>query len=335
MNTSNSKHLIRRATALLGAIAASSFLGLPALAGGVIKGTSATEQAQNPSSTMPSVQCASMSTSMATQSSPSERATTLDATPDASKPGADQVPNQADPRAGNTAADQPVNRTVNQMSDGSRTQMMGSSYQMTSQMTSNRPTSAVYGNILGRGGVTAGGFANQRFVSANTPDAIREINSMSSADRGYSDRAYGTQYGNRDQANISGNVLAQGGATTGGDANQQVMAANNDATNGMNRAGMTGNTASSMNQTGTMRSDGMRSDGMNSSSQSMMGNQIAQCPPGMMMPNRLMPNRSMPNRSMPDMRDMRMMPGQSNNGTQPAPQSNQVQSSPGDGSGAR
>lgn len=154
-------HTARKATALLSAIAASSLLGLPALAGGSVgDANKGREQAQSYPNQM---QCAPT-----TQSNlPSTTAA-----PDASAPAAAQLPNQSDPRAGLSPSDQ--TQTANRKPVESSTS--ASSVQMNKPSnTSSQNTS--FNNVLAQGGVTAGGFASRQVSAANNPEAYRMVNS--------------------------------------------------------------------------------------------------------------------------------------------------------------
>jgi hypothetical protein len=160
--TTQHHHLARKATALLSAIAASSLLGLPALAGGLSgNATSAGEQAQTPSGS-DQTQC--------TPVNQSSNAPT--ATPDASANGAAQLPNQADPRAGATPSEQ-ASRT-----DGSTANT--SSMQMNDAANARSQNSA-YRDVLSQGGATSGGFASQQVAMANNPDGYRTASSRYSS----------------------------------------------------------------------------------------------------------------------------------------------------------
>ncbi|WP_181357443.1 hypothetical protein [Stenomitos frigidus] len=155
-------HFARKTTALLSAIAASSLLGLPALAGGLSTTTDRQAQAQSSPDQM---QCMPMTQS----NNPSSTAT-----PDASATGAAQVPNQADPRTGTASADQAAS------SDPTMSSRMDSSAGTSSMQTSapdTRSERSAYGDVLSQGGATAGGFASQQVAAANNPDGYKSVSS--------------------------------------------------------------------------------------------------------------------------------------------------------------
>lgn len=171
------RHLTRKTTALLSAIAASGLLGLPALAGNPASVTNAgTNQAQAPSN-------------VDSQCIPSNQANqpSTTAAPDASAPAAAQLPNQSDPRTGTA----PSNQTVspgNQTADNSTSvpSTNASAVQArdaadTSRQAASYEQGNAYGNVLSQGGATAGGFASQQVLAANNPDAYRSVSSRISS----------------------------------------------------------------------------------------------------------------------------------------------------------
>lgn len=165
MNTQKSQTLMGRATAILSAIAASSLLGLPALAGGLSGNANKLGgQAQAPASP-DQMQCLPT-----TQSS---RPSGMVA-PDASAPGAAQLPNQADPRTGTVPSDQTVSsRTDVSTADTSTVQ--------TTQPSNTRSEGRTHGDVLAQGGATAGGFASQQVAAANNPEAYKMASSRYSS----------------------------------------------------------------------------------------------------------------------------------------------------------
>lgn len=304
MTIRRNQSLAKKATALFSAIAASSLLGLPALAGG-----------RTDANTAPANQTQATPSSVQAQCIPDTQsnlpATT--ATPDASAPGASQLPNQADPRTGLSSSGQTVTQSA-----GDPTASVSSGQPVTSStdLSNNRNGAGSYGDALAQGGVTAGGLANQQVTAASNPDANRNASSSQYQVSGY------------------GNVLSQGGATAGGFASQQVGAANNpDAnrtvssryssnevrinTNNRDERGRTATVVTS----GSTRADAINQS-LNQSSRSMTGTTIAQCPPGAVL-------RS----PTPEMRRSLDQPSQD---TQIAPQSTdpQLRQSPADTNGS-
>lgn len=219
MNMKRSQSLARKATALLSAIAASSLLGLPALAGGK-NDAGNMPTAQSPATQSQTTDSSQMQCVPNAQSSlPSTTAT-----PDAAAPSASQTPNQADPRAGLSQPDQMTQRTETQSASDMR--MVAPNM----NVSNDRSQSASYGDVLAQGGVTTGGFASQKLAMSRNSNANRDM----------SDRY------NSNQASMS-----------------------------TDRSSMTGNASA------TMSADSMMSQPSNSSSRSMTGTTIAQCPPGM------------------------------------------------------
>lgn len=167
-------HLARKTTALLSAIAASSFLSLPVLAGNPVGTTNTgTTQAQTPSNVDPS-QC--VPSNQANQPSTT-------AAPDATAPAAAELPNQSDPRAGISPSGQTV-PSADQTAGNSTTTpgTNASTIQSRDAADSNRQFASeaqgsAYGDVLSQGGATAGGFASQQVLTANNPGAYRSTSS--------------------------------------------------------------------------------------------------------------------------------------------------------------
>lgn len=264
-------HMARRTTALLGAIAASSFLSLPALAGVPTNNDANTggNQAQAPVS-LDQTQC--MPTSQSNVPSTT-------AMPEASAPTAAQLPNQSDPRAGTSLPGQTVtSRPNDSMTSASRVEMSNSSN--TSSNTSSQPTaydqnrSSSDGNVLAQGGATSGGFASRQVSAASNPEAYRTVSSRYSS--------------NQERPNYGGNSTSMTGKADAMMNTNESM--RSDLTNHpyMSSPQATGNTTMASSQvTGTTT--------------------IARCPTEMTTPQSTMPQ-------------MRQSPGQSNSGTQSSPQ---------------
>ncbi|MBW4471827.1 MAG: hypothetical protein KME45_15655 [Stenomitos rutilans HA7619-LM2] len=171
-------HLARKTTALLSAIAASSFLGLPALAGSSVGMTNTgIDLAQTPSNIDQS-QC--IPSNQANQPSTT-------ATPDASAPAAAQLPNQSDPRTGISSSDQTVSSSSQTSGNAANTPSTNASaVQAADSANTNRQTSSynqgsAYGDVLSQGGATTGGFARQQVLAANNPDDYRMVSSRISS----------------------------------------------------------------------------------------------------------------------------------------------------------
>ncbi|MBW4692562.1 MAG: hypothetical protein KME27_12435 [Lyngbya sp. HA4199-MV5] len=174
--TMQKRLLAQKTTALLSAIAASSLLGLPALAGNPAGATNAgSNQAQAPSN-VDQPQC--VPSNQANQPSTT-------ATPDASAPAAAQLPNQSDPRAGISPSDQTVSPS-NQTTSPSNQTTSASGVQPVDTGDASRQTASYnrggsYGDVLSQGGATAGGFASQQVSAANNPSAYQSSSSRISS----------------------------------------------------------------------------------------------------------------------------------------------------------
>jgi hypothetical protein len=333
MNTKN-QNLVKKATALFSAIAASSFLGLPAFAQ-VNSNTSQYGSQQNrmAADCVPTNQSSNMNRSSGTYQSNRSYSSSASDTSGMSTSASQGYDNQSGSQGTSNLSQAPTSRSPEtgtvrsgDLPYGSRTSENRSSNQTlstpvaptgqynqggvggpvdnsSSQGTSNYPNSqgsnyssnqgsqssagysstydsqnntsyghALYGNVLGRGGSTTGGFARQTVESANNPDRQPDefANQVSyrGRDNNYQTQAYGTDRSGDNQIQTSG-------VTSGGQASNQ---SETNATN--------------LNQSGST----------SQYSQGSTSGQIATCPPGMM-PRRSMNNQQYPNQYSPDVRN--------------------------------
>jgi hypothetical protein len=234
MNEKGIQPLARKATAILGAIAASSFLGLPVLAQTNSSQTNQYTQcvpvgAQSSNST----NSQSYTANSTTTSTPGTSSGAVDVSPsgDASNAGVPVLPNQSDPRSipstqgSSISNDMGTNPDVNNSSSTTGSSSTSSSYRMgssNSSMSSDANTDAnssyqttnyipqnngsaanpTYRDILARGGATAGAQARMLMQRSQDPNWH--------GDR--SDRRVSYNYG-QDQA--EGSQIPTSGVTSG------------------------------------------------------------------------------------------------------------------------
>lgn len=295
-----SRSMTKKVSVLFSAIAASSFLGLPALA-----------QVNNNTNSNMRGDCV-----------PATQADRLGPAADANAPGVREFPNQTEPRAGvneqgmnNQAnsgggtADRSVTQNAPTSTDNSSSVGSTSQAQNNDQtaMTSPGVGAAQPNNVLASGGATSGGDSRQITQEATNPSGRVQSSGMQSSDSQRSDRTLRNQLAMTSpnvKAARYGDVLASGGTTNGGESNRIFQAANDPSTprsdsyTSSAQSNQQGSYQSSQSTTGssTQANRGATSGGesqqnvessvtgtTSSQSSNRMSNQIAssQCPPGM------------------------------------------------------
>lgn len=300
-----SDSMTRKASVLFSAIAASSFLGLPALA----------QVNSNPNSNMRG-DCV-----------PATQADRPGTSANANTSGVQEFPNQTDPRAGvnnegmNNQANSSGGSAISSTTQSSAASTDNSSSVGSTSRSQNNDQTAMTNpgvgaaqpnNVLASGGATNGGDSRQITQEATNPSS--EMQSSYSQRSGQSDRTDRTL---RNQMAMTspgvkaaryGDVLASGGATNGGESNRIFQAANDSSTPApdysastqsnqssayQSSQSMTGSGANQANQGATSGGEsqqnvessatGTTSQTTSRSSSSTMNNQLAsnQCPPGM------------------------------------------------------
>ena len=271
MNMKMQQNLAKKTTALLSAVAASSLLGLPALA----QMTPNSNQNTQPNSSQNSSECVPIVSQSGTPSS------TLGSAADASQPGVRSFPNQADPRAGAILPGTNQSSIGGPVDNQSQSNAQTIDYNSRSQAYNNSSNGqfSSYGNqsnrsgdVLSFGGSTNGGHAREIVEAASD----RNMN-----DRYSFDSVYGSTARNNNNDTRYGNMQASAAqdpsmGTSGGAVNERAQG-NVSSSSSMNDRMMSNTTTGSSS---------MSSSAMSSSTSSSADTQISdRCGPGMMLRN--------------------------------------------------
>ena len=228
----------RRATSLLSAIAASSFLGLPALAQvspneGSIQCVPATSQSRSSSTDSTST---NRSASNPTDTTSNSTDATVNSAIDAGTPGIRNFPNQTDPRAVPPDAQGTANNLTGTTSDsaaGSSTMTGTPGQDNLSASPTTDPSVAPTGSSTDRFAPNVGRTDNQRSNVTSGTGMSSGAGGVSSADNSSYSSSTSSRMGAYTSNRISGqqplygNILGRGGSTNGGGARIRMEIANN------------------------------------------------------------------------------------------------------------